>query len=109
MSTTTSKPQNTTPALDPIPSARSNADLKSAIRKLEGMTPNATCALYTSKARVLIVCGPVDPKADFNALCDAADKHFADQDMMTQMRQFADLRGTHLVIDAISQTQPDED
>jgi len=109
MSTTTSKPQNTTPALDPIPSARSNADLKSAIRKLEGMTPNATCSLYTSKARVLIVCGPVDPKSDFNALCDAADKLFANQDMNTSMRAFADLRGTHLVIEAMSHTQPEED
>ena len=82
--------------------------LKQDLRKLEGMSPNATCTILNDNERhLLIVCGPVEPKADPDAVQDAADQILDAAGINNAMRYFQDLRGTHLVIDATPNADPE--
>ena len=79
------------------------ADLKDQLRRVPGMSPNATCnILRDNEHHLLIVCGTVEPAADPAAVQDAADKILDAAGLNAAMRYFQDLRGTHLVIDADS-------
>ena len=79
------------------------ADLKQSLRSLPGMSPNAVCHAYHSDRSILIVCGPLHPEADFDATCDEADKLLDAAGLNNTMREFVDLHGAHLVIDAEAQ------
>jgi hypothetical protein len=86
------------------PAIKSISEIKEALRKLEGMSPNATCTILNDdKRNLLIVCGPVDPEADPDAIQDAADKILDAAGLNAVLRFFQDLRGAHLVIDAAYQ------
>ena len=90
----------------PVSSKPAIADIKDQMRKLPGMVQNAICTVLVRKedmVEMLIVCGPLDAKADFEATCDAADKILDAAGLNISIRAFQDLRGTHIVIDAASQ------
>jgi len=86
------------------PVSKRISEIKETLRKLEGMSPNATCTILNDdKRNLLIVCGPVDPNANPDAVQDAADQILDAAGINNAMRYFQDLRGAHLVIDAAYQ------
>jgi hypothetical protein len=84
------------------------ADLKDQLRRVPGMSPNATCTILNdNEHHLLIVCGSIEPTADLDAVQDAADQILDAAGLNAAMRYFQDLRGTHLVIDATPNADPE--
>lgn len=95
-----STPTQPTPAASQSKGETSFAQVKESLRKLPGMSPNATCTILNRQRDLLIICGPLDREAAFDAIAEAADQILDAAGCNNAIRAFQDLRGTHLVIDA---------